>query len=67
MNKTKQARLGERFHKEIEEIKDARLRNGKSKERISTERISNLIARHNLWQKIKEDVTLAEEDLLNEK
>ena len=33
-----QSRMGKRFYKEVELIKDKRLRNGKSKERVSTEK-----------------------------
>lgn len=57
-----QARMGERFHKEIERIKDERLRNGKSKDRVSTERITNLIVRHKeSWNSIAKDIINAEE------
>lgn len=50
------ARVGKRFHEEIENIKDERLLNGKSKERPSTPKISNLIVKHKLWKEIKEDI-----------
>lgn len=46
------SRVGEKFHKEIELIKDLRLRNGKSKDRISTEKLTNMIVRHPHWQEI---------------
>ena len=46
------ARLGKRFHEEVEKIRDAKLRNGTSKERVSTEKITNLIIRHKNWKGI---------------
>lgn len=59
-------RIGEKFHKVIEEIKDARLRNGKSKERVSTEKITNLITRHNSWKEIFLNIVEASEEEVNE-
>lgn len=50
------ARIGKKFSEEIGVIQDARLRNGKSKDRVSLEKISNLIVRHTLWDKIKVDL-----------
>jgi hypothetical protein len=50
------ARIGVRFFKEIESIKDKRLKNGKSKDRVSTEKISNLIVRHKNWLELKNDI-----------
>lgn len=61
-----QARIGERFDKEIEDIKIARIVNKKSKEKPSTKTISNLIARHKYFKKIKEDIIDIEEELFNE-
>lgn len=61
-----QARIGERFDEEIEEIKIARVTNKKSKEKPSTKTISNLIARHKNFKKIKEDIIKLEEDMLDE-
>lgn len=62
-----QARIGERFDEEMEDIKIARIANKKSKEKPSTKTISNLIARHKGFQKIKEDIIKLEEDILDEK
>jgi hypothetical protein len=60
------ARIGKRFHEEIEKIKDARLKNGKSKERPSTEKITNLIVRHKeSWKYISNDIINAEEEDVN--
>jgi len=60
------ARIGRKFSEELEKIKDARLRNGKSKERVSTEKISNLIVRHNYWNEISKDVILANNEEIEE-
>lgn len=46
------SRIGERFYKEVERIKDEKLRNGTAKERVATEKITNLIIRHEDWKKI---------------
>ena len=56
-----QSRLGHRFCNELEKIKDAKLRNGTAKDRISTEKISNLIVRHNNWEEIKKHIIEADE------
>ena len=61
-----QSRMGERFYKEIERIKDKRLRNGKSKERVSTEKITNLIVRHSSWSEIADKIIEADEKEVNE-
>ncbi len=61
-----QSRMGERFYKEVERIKDKRLRNGKSKERISTEKITNLIVRHSSWLEIADKIIEADEKEVNE-
>lgn len=57
-----QSRLGINFHREIEAVKDARLKKGLSKDRPSTERITNLIVRHKLWKNISEDIITAPEE-----
>ena len=62
-----QARIGERFNEEMEEIKIARVASKKSKEKPSTEILSNLIARHKNFQKIKEDIIKLEEHIFYEK
>lgn len=60
------ARIGENFHKEIEKIKDQRLLKGKSKERMSTEKITNLIVRHKeAWDIIYKDLINLEEEEIN--
>ena len=56
MDKGKQSRIGEKFYKEVELIKDKRLRNGKSNERVATEKITNLIVRHKLWPEIAKEI-----------
>ncbi len=58
------SRIGERFYKEIERIKDERLKNGKSRDRVATEKITNLIIRHKLWKDIsKEMINIDEEEV----
>ncbi len=59
------SRMGARFHKEIELIKDKRLRNGKSKDRVSTEKITNLIVRHTSWPKISNEIIEADDEEVN--
>jgi len=61
----KQARVGSRFFDEVEKIKDARLRNGKSKERISSEKITNLIVRHVMFKQISEEIINSKEEDVN--
>ena len=63
--KATQARIGAKFHNEITQIQDARLRNGKSRDRISTEKITNMIIRHSNWEKIKSDIIISEEGEIN--
>lgn len=60
------SRMGLKFHHEIEAIKDARLINGTSRERVSTEKITNLIIRHKHWKGIFEDLVKASEEEVNE-
>lgn len=61
-----QSRLGRKFHEEIEKIKDARLRSGKSKDRPSTEKITNMVVRHkDSWGDIAKDIIEASEEELN--
>lgn len=55
------ARIGERFREEMEEIKKERLVRGKSKEKMGTSKITNLITRHKLWNNIKTDLINADE------
>lgn len=54
------ARIGEKFHEEMEDIKNKRLRNGKSLDRDSTSKITNLMIRHKLWNDIKADLIIAD-------
>ena len=65
-DKGKQSRIGERFYKEIEGVKDKRLRNGKDKDRISTKVITNLIVRHDLWSDIAKKIIEADEEEVKE-
>ena len=56
------SRIGVRFYKEVEAIKDKRLRNGKSKDRVATEKVTNLIVRHKLWPEIAKEIIEADEE-----
>lgn len=52
------ARIGSKFHKEIEEIQQAKLKNGTgvdptTKKIVSIEKLTNLITRHKYWKDIK--------------
>lgn len=61
-----QSRIGIKFYKAIEEIKDARLRNGKSRDRLATEKITNMIVRHKeAWKVISNDLINADEEEIN--
>lgn len=60
------ARVGKNFNKEIIEIQDKRLRNGKSKDRVSFEKLSNLVVRHKYWKEVKEHIIQADEEEVNE-
>ncbi len=66
MDKGKQSRIGEKFYKEVELIKDKRLRNGKDKDRMSTKIITNLIVRHNSWPEIAKKIIEADKEEVNE-
>lgn len=61
-----QARVGERFLEELEDIKIERIKNQKSKDKISTKMISDLIVRHKNFKLIKQDIIELSEELLNE-
>ncbi len=63
---SKQSRIGKRFHKEVNDIKDERLRSGISKERPTTAKITNLITRHSLWKDIKKSLIKADEKEVEE-
>ena len=59
------SRIGERFYKEVERIKDERLKNGKSRDRVATEKITNLIVRHKIWGDIANEIIEADEEEVN--
>lgn len=56
------SRIGERFYKQVELIKDERLKNGNSKDRVATEKVTNLIVRHKLWPEIAKEIIEADEE-----
>jgi len=60
------SKIGKKFHEEVERIKDARLKNGLSRDRVSTQKITNLIVRHNKWKEIFSHIVLAPEEEVNE-
>lgn len=49
------ARIGLDFGREIEDIKQERIKRGIDKKKKSTKKLSNLITKHKSWDKIKED------------
>lgn len=55
------SRIGLKFYEEIEKIKRIRIKNEKSRDKISTEKISNLIIRHKYWEEIFNDICELEE------
>ncbi len=55
------AKVGERFSRELNEIKVKRMERDKSSRPISTAKITNMLTRHGAWEKIKEDLIKAEE------
>lgn len=55
-------RQGLKFNAEIEKIKDARLRLGLDKYRMSTEKITNLIVRNKYWKELAQDIVNASEE-----
>lgn len=59
------ARLGKKFHKEIEDIKKARLLNNNSDKLLSTEKITDVIVRHKLWSQISKDMIEEPEETFN--
>ncbi len=57
----KLSRIGERFYKAIERIIDEKLKNGTAKERVSIEKITNLIVRCDVWPEIEKKIIEANE------
>ena len=54
-SQTVTARIGLDFNKEIEEIKKERINSGIDKKKKSTKRLTNLLTKHEDWNKIKQD------------
>ncbi len=63
-NGGKMSRIGEKFHKAIEGIRDMKVENktAKSRDKISTEKITNLIIRHKYWPEISKHIADASEE-----
>ena len=55
-------RIGKRFSEAVEEIIDKKLLNGTAKERVSIEKITNLIVRCNMWPEIEKKIIEANEE-----
>jgi len=55
-HKNNQARIGEEFSKELRDIQEKRIELGVDKKRSSIRRLTNLIVKHHVWNKIKEDM-----------
>lgn len=64
-NGGKQARVGVRFHEAIEEIVDLRLKAGTSKDRVSVEKITNMIIKHKFWKSLSQDLVNAKAEEIN--
>ncbi len=54
--------MGKRFSEEVEKIIDKKLLNGTAKERVSIEKITNLIIRHSSWPDIANKIIKADEE-----
>lgn len=61
-NGGRHSRIGDNFYKKVEAIIDTRLKNGKSKDRVSIEKITNLIVRHKAWDEIEKEIINATEE-----
>lgn len=64
-NGGKMARIGNKFHDELKDIKKERIKNGKSEDMSSTSKITNLITRHAFWINIKKDLINAKDEEIN--
>ena len=54
---TSPIRVDKNFKEEVDDIKVKRIKNNKDKKLKSDRRITLAIVRHELWKKIKEDIT----------
>lgn len=59
------ARIGSKFLKSLDEIKDKRFKILGKKGFISTEKITNLITHHKYWKEIGEEIVKAPEEDIN--
>ncbi len=60
------SKVGIRFYEEVNKIIDQRLKDGISKDRVSIEKITNLIVRHKMWKDICLDIIAAPEEEVNQ-
>lgn len=63
----KMARIGIRFHGEVKDINKKRILKGKSEDKISIEKISNLIVKHKDFNQIKKEIIELDEEVIEEK
>lgn len=61
-----QQRVGHKFFLEVEKIRLARIKNGLSKDKISAEKITNMIANHKLFPEIRENIEEATKEEIDE-
>ena len=59
-------RIGKKFHSEIVDIQKLRIKNDKTDEKTSLEKITNSIIRNDLWKEIKEGISNLDEEEINE-
>lgn len=59
-------RIGKKFHAEIVDIQKLRIKNDKTDEKTSIEKITNSIIRNHKWKEIKEGVANLSEEEINE-
>lgn len=65
-NGGKQARIGKKFHEALENIQINRIKKETSKDKISMEKITNLIIKHKSWKEINTDlINIKEEEIIN--
>lgn len=65
-NGGRSARVGSRFHKEMEKVQAKKLKNGTgidkvTKKVVSIEKLTNMIAKNKYWEGMKEDLINANE------
>jgi hypothetical protein len=64
-NGGRQVRVGIKFHEFMEKIQLQRIVEGTSKDKVSMEKITNMIIKHNFWKAIYQDIVHAKEEEIN--